>query len=614
MALPTYQVTSDILTMLSIIGVIAVLISVHFTSPRLTDAGDLPPQKLRFLTVGVTIGATLFTMLVSGRMQQAFLRSLENPIRKIGLDDPLTFSTGQIDGSHQKDTQWQQLSLAEIDKRWRGALRIDNLREMVSNWRILLMFILAGLNTTSIVTSLTPTPAFHKVPFSPRIPDTSFGEYHNESLRPCVGVAPDTINYSNVFYWDFSNGSVFYASLTDVGCPPTFCTFLAAAINTVDPHDYAYTDLGVLVDRTAMGASAAVYNGSVIQEASSKYGQSLNYTTQCVPVMTTTPFQCKPGGAELEVISDHELRITSTTLGGNVSFVEGYSRNFTRDSAMIGLVTVSSSQAIGGIVFYIGGYTDPEGQTPFANYIAQTVNDPDPSAGTEGGSTYTVSCLVNPEKSFEYRTVTLGRNSDRVPYLFGGETCTPTTPTISNKLFVTVAAGVSHLLNVDNYLATLMNIAGGDRGPPYAFNNSKNALEDSLGVLAAMAVSRIPMDGGVVADAVGDPAYATVQVTRLGSESSEILFLLIPPICSLFILAYLFKQSFQAGWQPGGDLYRGLPKSERPRQYAAETLVQLLSLREASLSRVDSLDLSSATRVEGVAEGLSHSDEQRYDG
>lgn len=564
--------------MVSIIGVIILLITVHLTSPKLTVAGELPSQTLRILTVGVTVGSTLFTMLVSSRIQHGLLRSLEAPIRDVGV-------RSQLREDRQKDAQ---PSLAELDTKWRGALRIGNLGEMVSNWRSVLMFILAGLNTTSIVTSLTPNSTFQRVAYAPVIPDAGFGEYNDKSPHPCAGVSSDPTTAPNGMLWNFVNGSVFYASVNDTSCPGTLGMFLAPGVNTNNPDDYAYTDLGVEVTRSAMGTPSAVYNGSALREAADRYGLSLNTTSQCVPVMRSTPFQCKPGGSEVMVANDQSLTFNMDFGGGlNHSKTIGYQRNMSHDSAMISAIYNTWTDDPNPIplssTLYIGGYTDPQGQVPFANFVAQMVNEPDRSAGTGGGSTYTVSCFINPNDVFEYRTVMMGRRPDRRQYLYGGDPCTPVSPTISKKMFAAVSASLHRLLRegygLDGYLGTVVALAGGNRGPPYAFNNSRNALEDALGVLAAMAVARIPLDGAVAADGVGEPAYATVQVTRLGSDSAVILFLLIPPVCCLCILAYLFRQSFRSGWQPGGLDYAA---SERPRMYTAESLAQLLALRKIS--------------------------------
>lgn len=71
-----------------------------------------------------------------------------------------------------------------------------------------------------------------------------------------------------------------------------------------------------------------------------------------------------------------------------------------------------------------------------------------------------------------------------------------------------------------------IGLLGGGTGPPYAFNNSRNGLEDTLGVIAAPSVSDMDLlDDAVVAVALdGDKeksANAQFDVKRLGGKRSR---------------------------------------------------------------------------------------------
>ncbi len=134
---------------------------------------------------------------------------------------------------------------------------------------------------------------------------------------------------------------------------------------------------------------------------------------------------------------------------------------------------------------------------------------------------------------------------------------------------------------LDGYFETTASLAGFRRGPPYAFPDSQNALEDILGLIAALGVSKIPLAGpGVPADWENGNAVAVVQVTRLGTDRREALVLLIPLLGSLIILVCLFVFSFREDWKPGGgEKCRDRSGLPQPRRYAAESLSQLVSLR-----------------------------------
>ncbi|KAI0023213.1 hypothetical protein F4780DRAFT_730388, partial [Xylariomycetidae sp. FL0641] len=236
--------------------------------------------------------------------------------------------------------------------------------------------------------------------------------------------------------------------------------------------------------------------------------------------------------------------------------------------------------------------TDPSGLVPFASYLAGTINDFDKDAGLAGGSSYAVTCIVAPRHVFAYRTVTLNlralgdkRDSNLAQYLTGDESCTPIEPTISNKLFAT--AGIaSHFLarenmGLDGYFSTIASIAGFDRQPPYAFPDSSNSLEDTLGLVSALAVSVIPLEGegasAAAMDGHGGNSSATFEVTRLGYGNGVALWLLVPPLCSLLIFSSLAVMSSLGSWAPGGEAFIGT-QVKRPGLYAAESVYRMVQL------------------------------------
>ncbi|EMR65812.1 hypothetical protein UCREL1_7204 [Eutypa lata UCREL1] len=207
-------------------------------------------------------------------------------------------------------------------------------------------------------------------------------------------------------------------------------------------------------------------------------------------------------------------------------------------------------------IIVIGAVTDPAGETPFVAYLAGIVGDPDEEAGFAANSSYTVTCIVNPRNAFEYR----------------------------DKMFAT-AAIASHFLikeneGVDGYFNTIARLAGYGRNTSFALPDSRNYLEDVLGVVSALAVSRMELGNGTLATAQdGQPgkSSAVVEFTRLGADSGWTLWLLVPPVVSLLVLSYYSVLSVLHGYAPGGSGFQGRPE-QRPKRYAAESLNQLVEL------------------------------------
>lgn len=590
----------DVLALMGLLGLMIVFIWIHFSSPLLTQFGPFSPNSIKYFVTGVTVSATLFSAFVGALVRNHFLQRFETPLQNIVASQPLLPLSGPLDRRKRKDIEI-------LDRKWRGALGIDGIKEKFKNWKFMLVYLVCGLITPAVVTTLTPEPIDRMVPYHPLIPDANYGQYINSSFHPCVGMIHNSSNLpSTAFQWPLKNGSAFYAVTDGMGygqeatCPTSLVMSLSSGINTESPDDYVYADSGIAVRGTAIGASSAIFKGLIFQDLSQHYGVSLVNTTQCVPVMQSNPVECRRGG-NLTFVNDSKLQITSAD--GDCGYTESYQRNLTRDSVMIAGMcmaglngTDGTNQSIGRLMILLGAVTDPEGQATWAWDLAGAMNDPNKTAGIAPGSEYAVTCTVNPQNSFVYRLVTLNLQAGSTTpnasaysyYLSGGEACTPVHKTISNSLFATAAIANYDLVmqgqDLDGYVSIIQHIAGSFRGPPYAFNNSRNTLEDTLGLISALAVSSMPTNyGNLSADALGDDAYAFVGATRLGTRSLEALVLLIPPLGSFLILGYLFAESLWHHRRPGKGVYESLPKGQRPKRYIAESiqeLIRLISLRD----------------------------------
>lgn len=599
------QSVVDALVILGLLLINIILITIHFTSPTLA-IGPLSSQTSTLLRVGVTVAATIFMIVVSKRLQHSLLRTLEDRLQKLSSGSGGNFTSNEQVDCRERDT------LERLNREWRATLRIDTFSEKHHSYLISLMFLMCALITTSIVVLLTPTLTTRTVPYDPVIPDTTLGRYPNNKNRSCVGICENcnaTVGVHSAFSWlygnattDINNQNLLYSAY-DGKCPATIMMALAASINVINPDDHVYVDSGVAVERTAMGAPVTLYEGVALQDLSGHYGHALVRTTQCVPVMTSNPVRCQTGG-ETRIVNPTTLSILATNMSAlNSTFtfqpddqIYRYfsNRYLSRDSAMGKWMTTVSTPKLSNIfttVIVIGAVTDPAAETPFAAYLAGIVGDPDEEAGFAANSSYTVTCIVNPRNAFEYRSVTLNqrtlgenKGSNMAQYLSGSEPCTPVTPTIGDKMFAT-AAIASHFLikeneGVDGYFNTIARLAGYGRNTSFALPDSRNYLEDVLGVVSALAVSRMELGNGTLATAQdGQPgkSSAVVEFTRLGADSGWTLWLLVPPVVSLLVLSYYSVLSVLHGYAPGGSGFQGRPE-QRPKRYAAESLNQLVEL------------------------------------
>ncbi|KAI6081519.1 hypothetical protein F4821DRAFT_25145 [Hypoxylon rubiginosum] len=596
MSFKSRQTVQDVAVTTALLLVIIVIIWVHFAAPVLA-IGPINNSFSLALRVGITVSSTILTRVVSAQIQIGLIRSLEDSLRE---SDVLPKSLG--------DTEKIQ-GLKQLERRWRGVLRIDDMAEKIDNYGSFFIFLVCSLITTAVTASLTPTLTHRTAQYDPRIPDTSYGVYSNDTTRSCVSFCsascPDNIRSS--YIWHLSNGSV-VASSIDGQCPSTFVPQLAPGINTETVDDYVYTQSGVAVHRSAIGTSESIFRGSAFGNLSSTYGQALIRTTQCVPVIASNPVRCFAGGNTEAGSGDPDFPPGSITLSANStpivifndSWPAGYvrgafpHRRINADSVMLsGALNPNKLRVedIGKTEIVIGALTDPSGITPYASYLAGTVSYPDKSAGLAGNSTFTVTCGISSQNSFEYRSVILdfralgqGKASNLAQYLFSEGPCTPANPTIRTELFA-VAGAANHQMirenyGIDGYLATTMSIAGFHRGPPYAFSDSSNALEDTLGLFTALAVSKMPFSGeGTSAVATDDPhslSTAVIEVTRLGLDSHHSLWLLIPPVASVLILCWFLVQSLRLDWHPIRKDTQSKTEEKEPERYTAESLYRLI--------------------------------------
>ncbi|XXG97575.1 hypothetical protein Hte_003880 [Hypoxylon texense] len=375
--------------------------------------GTLSDTKFLVLTVGVTVGATIITLIVNSQIQSGLIRGLENRLRKAGTER----YTIQDPANETEDDSWR-MGIKSAEQDWRAILNINGWWETNINFRVLLIFSLCSWITTTIVTLLTPTLATKIVPYDVVFPDANFGYYSEALDRPCFGLceAPCNASFRSAYTWRLGNNSVFYAANDGASCPPTFMMRMAQGINTGNITDNVYSQAGVAVERNAIGAPYTLFSGAAFRNISNEYGHALIGTTQCVPVMTKNPVRCQTGG-NVTVTLPNTITLTTDSItafgevwpAGMVSAC-GMGRDMSVDSGMANDMWTApwyGAEHIGKALLGFSAVNDPAGQVPYASYLAGAMNDPDEPKYRAGSSTYAVMCVVNPRSAFEYRSVTL---------------------------------------------------------------------------------------------------------------------------------------------------------------------------------------------------------------
>lgn len=620
---PMSQLFQDSLVVILLIVLIPSMISIMVISPVIHT-------ETPYIIPGVTAAATVFTALVKNRIQHGLLRSLEAPLRRIKTR--LQEQEGEPESS---DSREASKLLQTLNTEWRGVLGIYDVSEISRIVPILLSYLPCALLMTAIVTTFTPTMSQRHVSYSPKITGPTYPFTLTGDTPACAGLAPKALpGPRHAFSWPLSNGSFFFGSYYGKDCAPTTALQHIPNINTASPDLYAYVDSGVAVHRTALGASAHLFRGPAVHYLDSVYNGRLRKTTQCVPVMVSNPVRCDKGGATLtrgRLPGHLVLRLDEDT-DGIYNHTANLARDFDRDSGMANYLwanfTENDQPGNGGFVLsaYDAVVSDEVG---FGRELARTIRDPDADAVTNPNSTYVVTCRINARDSFEYRRVTLavqggltsendgndeaddtGVLATRINYnriLYGGDRCDPANETIS--YLHNVAAFTAHYklstdnFGLDGFFETVHRIAGGIRGPPYAFNNSRNGLEDALGVVSAIGVSNmiVSEEGSVVADAVDQKATAVIFVRQLGYGNLIVLLLVLPPLAALLTILYLYWMSFRVQHQPGGGVVTG-GAGDGAAVYAAESLHQLVDLglvglpqntcRKSSMADFDSFSYS----------------------
>ena len=373
--------------------------------------------------------------------------------------------------------------------------------------------------------------------------------------------------------WKLSNGSYLSVGVNYQFCPTIEPLTLMGTMNVLDPQDYGYADLGVAVRQAALGAPGSIYStlnppnsiqlASPLNNTLDQFGASLMSTSTCAPVLTSNPVQCSKGNASfsggyLTISSDDGSCSSSLYIGSNPPGNVGWSTGNMCSRGAVGQATIVAA-----------------GLNSDAYYAAVSMGDVDWINEDYNGSLnsliYGIICAVDTSTAIQLRNLTLtfsdpfgqARAYSRVLDADGSSPCysdfqgTPIS-SVNDKLKAISAFGPWQLLPysffelIRPFILTTQLIASENtnyslwvRAPPFAYANSRNALEDVLGVASALALARTAVVGGSGADRyIGS---ATIAYSRIGIGKRLALLYVLPSLTTVVILVWLLATTPRKG-------------------------------------------------------------------
>jgi hypothetical protein len=526
------------LAILISLGISAFIVLVTQKPIYLTSRGSIAQTDRLIYVTGTTILATLLTSFILSQVQHLLRCRLDRGL----LSKP--------DAEIEK----------KINRKWRTIIRVGDMGDAVSNIKITLCFILLGLITPALVTILTPTVTERAVQYPQKLYNGRSRITVNNG-GDCVYIIPTqealrkTIDTE--YTWDLGNGSAYYYGVNIGGCPTRLAQLLIGLINIYDSGNFAYSDGGVAVHRSAIGAPHTIYSPDYalapeFNQMLSTFQSDARRTAQCVPVMKQNPITCRPGGK----VSASTSWLNVTADNGLCSINHQFSnRNLTRQQTMVKRMCPHGDVGQGTIVMAaVGGY---------AHWLAYSIDDIDhapaipPVTAPATNARYAITCTVDARNIYEYREVILNlaatesTGTRNTRFLYSNKTLCAG-PAFDLSWYANAAAANWQTLfqndGLDGWFDLIWEATGhhSRRQPPWAFENSENVLEDVLGLVSALVGSRFNSTSTYTVD-----TNLTYSATRIGTSDNLALLYLLPTTFALVCLIYLLFSELR---QPAAEV------------------------------------------------------------
>lgn len=520
-------------------GVFGAILLVTIITPRLTSYGTYNAVQRTIYTTVVTLIATILTTIIVDGLRRLYLRQIDD----------------KLDHFNQAPIQTQK----RIDARWQTALGISSISEKFRNFPVLSTLLLGTLVTTCITAGFTATTTTRVEPYLPYIPSPDpyiFARPWDKGSQPSYGI----------LNWDMGNGSWYSVWVWHGGSPQHKAYGLMDGINIIDPQLYAYSDRGVAVRSSAIGAPVTLYDPQYasygLQDIMKKYDWNVNAVSACVPVMVKNPVKCHQGGTTTWLNGGKTVRTTSDD--GKCRHQQDAAINST-DLYFTWMLKETCTKGKVGQGVAIFGAT-----RGYANWLATSMGldlGPKYSMLDNSQQSFTIQCDIDATNNvFQYRNVTLSisrQGTATSPYnrvlSSDNSPCSPPgNPAISLSLAATAAMGPYFTTYEDGaagWFQSLLNVVSstGDYGhapnesirqPPFAFPDSTNALEDALGLVGALSVSRAVTNMSLVRTS----GSAEVFFMRIGpGKLFALAFAMLPLLVGIIITSMLFTATRDVG-------------------------------------------------------------------
>lgn len=516
---------------------------------------EFSATKRTVYTTCIAVLASMITLYLASHMRSDWLRVVDMRLP----------STSSPESIHDLNSPWRAaLGIATPKERW---------YQRRSTWLIQLSLAFAALLTTSLVASMTPTTSHKNYEFTLRLPtgDQSgcFAVFKNST-----GIG--STDYVRNITWTLPNGNSLAVGM-GLACPGGRTVAGLGTLNDFSPVDYSYSVEGTAIQNTAIGVSESLLSyvppsqnvSTPLQNLTDIVGMNLATTKQCIPVLSSNPVTCRPSH-NAQVVGNNTLTMATSP---TCNFTRTYNIDLRPNETAVTNAGICGGSSVGTGTILIGG----------TNFIAADLilfmNDtewadsayPDDALSNGHPIAYSIACDFDVARAITWREVSVdfGHRADvNVPFsrlVTGGDTCLPQ----SNLTTAYAALAASGWLgplqddgdqsNPENWLPNLLDhvtdLSGVHevaedtelRGGPYAFAQSKSAIDDVLGLMAGIAMSKVPLVTVPIGDnntvdslpMFSQQARATISVVRIGPGSGWAILFAIPPAVAWFFVIWL---------------------------------------------------------------------------
>lgn len=273
----------------------AFVLGLPFYTITISKAADFSSIQQTIYAMCLALAATGCQRLIIGVLQSSLLVWAHPSILNASLSGENT----------------QSGHMRAANARWRTAMRVSSVTQSLQNIGIYSSYLVGALITAAIVSACTASKTKKTATLQTSLPS---GAPDN-----CLRVL-DQLD-DNYYQWNIGNGSYYSIQPSMDSCPTRQAISLAGTINTVNPTLFAYADIGVAVDPSAIGAPTTIYSpykdrAPALSASFQASADGLVKIEQCAPVLIQNPVTCRPGGT----INPNDTHMLITSDDGQCSY------------------------------------------------------------------------------------------------------------------------------------------------------------------------------------------------------------------------------------------------------------------------------------------------------